>query len=102
MASRVDLQRELEELFDTKNVYFQPPESVKLRYDCVVYSVRSGDTRFADNKPYSFRKSYDVTLIRKSPESDWTDKMAMHFPMCKFDRSFKADNLNHDVFILYY
>ena len=102
MASRLDLQRELEELFETQNVYFQPPESFKLTYPCVVYTRRTGDTKFADNKPYTFRKSYEVTLIRNDPESDWVDKFAMHFPMSRYDRNFKSDNLEHDIFVVYY
>lgn len=102
MASRLDLHKELEELFNTKNVYFQPPESFKMKYDCVVYSRRTGETRFAGNKPYTFFKCYEITLIRKDPESDWVDRIAMHFPMCRYDRNFKVDNLEHDVFIVYY
>ena len=102
MASRLDLHRELEELFETKNVYFQPPENSKMKYDCVVYSRRTGDTRFADNKPYTFHKAYEVTLIRKDPESDWVDRFAMHFPMSRYDRNFKTENLEHDVFVIYY
>lgn len=102
MASRLDLQKELEELFETTHVYFQPPEGFKLKYPCVIYTRRSGDTRFADNIPYSFYKSYDVTLIRKDPESDWIDKFALHFPMSRYDRNFKTDNLEHDAFVIYY
>lgn len=102
MASRLELQAELEKLFETKNVYFQPPENFKMKYDCVVYSRRSGDTRFANNLPYTFHKSYDITLIRQDPESDWVDKMAMHFPMCRYDRNYKKDNLEHDIFVLYW
>lgn len=102
MATRLQLHAELEALFETKNIYFQPPESIQMKYDCVVYSRRTGDTKFANNKPYNFYKAYEVTLIRKTPENDWVDKMAMHFPMCRYDRNFKTDNLEHDVFILYY
>lgn len=102
MATRLELHKELEELFETKNVYFQPPEGFKMKYDCVVYTRRSGDTRFADNNPYTFYKSYEVTLIRRSPENDWVDKFAMHFPRSRYDRNFKTDNLEHDVFVVYW
>lgn len=102
MASRIELHKELEELFGTKNVYFQPPESAKLKYDCVIYSRRTGEIKFADNNPYTFHMCYEVTLIRKTPENDWVEKFAMHFPKSRYDRNFKSDNLEHDVFIIYY
>lgn len=102
MASRLELQDKLEKLFETKHVYFQPPESAQIRYPCIIYSRRTGETRFADNNPYSFFKAYDVTLIRQDPENDWVDKMAMSFPMCRYDRNFKTENLEHDVFVLYF
>lgn len=38
MASRLDLQTFLEELLESKNVYFQPPESVKMKYPAIVYA----------------------------------------------------------------
>ena len=39
MASRLDLQTFLEELLESKNVYFQPPESVKMKYPAIVYAL---------------------------------------------------------------
>lgn len=54
MASSLDLQREFQAL--CKNVYFQPPESVKLLYPCIVYKRSAGDTRFADNKNIPIRR----------------------------------------------
>ena len=38
MASRLNLQDKLEEVLGSKQVYFQPPESLKLKYPCIVYS----------------------------------------------------------------
>ena len=53
MGQRLDLQTELEELLGSRNVYFQPPESLRMNYPCIRYTRSSGETTFADNKPYT-------------------------------------------------
>ena len=83
------------------NVYYQPPPSVKLKYPCIIYERRSGDTTYADNKPYRFDYSYTVTYIDPDPDSDVPLKIA-ELPMCKMDRCFTSDNLNHSIFVIYY
>ena len=101
MGLRLELDKILRNLLETPNVYFQPPETIKMKYPCIVYERSSANTRFADNSPYIYKKRYTVTVIDKNPDSDIPDKIA-HLPMCTFDRHFTSDNLNHDVFTLYY
>ena len=84
-----------------ENVYFQPPPSVQLRYPCIIYQRRTGDTLYANNLPYRFEHCYTVTCIDSNPDSVIPDKIAM-LPMCKMDRCFTNDNLNHSTFVLYY
>ena len=102
MASRLQLQLELEELLGSENVYYQPPENLRMKYPCIRYNLSSGNTRFADNKPYSFDKEYSVTMIGYSVDEDMVKKIAMHFPKSRYDRQYKADNLVHDVFTIFY
>jgi hypothetical protein len=83
------------------NVYFQPPETVKLVYPCIIYSRSSGDTKFANNKPYINTKRYQLIVIDKNPDSIIPEVVTM-LPMCKFERHYTKDNLNHDVFNIYY
>jgi predicted component of viral defense system (DUF524 family) len=101
MGSRLELQTKLEELLGSRNVYFQPPESVKLNYPAIVYSRSDIENTFANNGVYRQSLVYQVTLIDKNPDSDLVAKVS-RLPMCRFDRHFKADNLNHDVFTLYF
>jgi hypothetical protein len=101
MASRLELQTTLEALLGSKNVYFQPPESVKMSYPAIVYAREKFNTEYADNVLYRLTHAYNVTLIDKNPDSEFVDKIAA-LPMCQFDRHYAADNLNHDVFILYF
>lgn len=99
MAPRLELQALLEDL--APNVYFQPPENVKLAYPCIIYKRDYAQVQFADNNPYRNTKRYMVTVIDRDPDSAIPDKVAA-LPMCIFNRFYTADNLNHDVFNLFF
>lgn len=106
MVSRLNLHAEfislLASIRQPQNVYFQPPESILLKYPCILYKRSSGVTTYADNKPYTFEEGYEVTVIDPNPDSPIVRTMAMHFPKCRFNRHYTSDNLNHDVFIIYW
>jgi hypothetical protein len=72
-----------------------------MEYPCIVYQRDAGDTKFADDAPYSYTQRYQVTLIDRNPDSDIRDKIA-RLPLCVYDRGFPANSLNHDVFNLYF
>ena len=99
MGRRLQLQTLLEAMCD--NVYFQPPASVQMQYPCIVYERDTADTEFAGNQPYRYTQRYQVTVIDRNPDSEIPGKVAT-LPMCTSNRNFVADNLNHDVFQLYY
>lgn len=88
-------------LGDSSRCYFQPPESVKLSYPCIIYKRNTGDTQYADNAPYTFRINYQITYIDKDPDAEAIMSIAA-LPYCRMDRHFTANNLNHDTFALYY
>lgn len=83
------------------NVYFQPPENLKLQYPCIIYKRSTGTTRFGDNRPYLFARHYQLTIIDKNPDSDIISKVAS-LPTATFDRHYTYENLNHDVFVIFY
>lgn len=99
MAPRAEFHQILKEIAD--NVYFQPPNNVALLYPCIVYHRDYAKTEFADNKPYSHEKRYMVTVIDKDPDSDIPGKVAA-LPKSSFNRFFAADNLNHDVYLVFF
>lgn len=101
MASRIDLQKELEKLLNSRNVYYQTPETVKMEYPAIRYSKSDVDTRFANDKPYMHKNQYEIIVIDKKPDNPVIDKI-LSMPMCTYDRHYTADNLNHDVMTLYY
>lgn len=102
MASRIDLHNELCTLLGSRNVYFQPPETIKMSYPCIVYSRDDVATEHADDRIYKHRNRYEITVIDSDPDSKTPDMIMLHFMMCRFDRSFVTDNLNHTTLILYY
>lgn len=99
MAPRQNLQALLESFAD--NVYFQPPENIKLNYPCIIYQRDFAETDFADNNPYKHTLRYMVTVIDRNPDSDLPSRVA-GLPMCLFNRFYTADNLNHDVYTLFF
>lgn len=101
MDQRLKLHEVFVDILGSRNVYFQPPANVQMKYPCIVYHRDRVATKFADNKPYSRTKRYQVTIIDRDPDSKIPDEVA-RLPMCEFSRFFIADNLNHDVFNLYF
>lgn len=101
MGRRLELQTLFEDLLGTRNVYFQPPANIKIQYPCIIYHRDTIDTKFADDKPYSHTKRYEVMVIDRDPDSEIPDKVA-ELPMCTHNRFYVADNLNHDVFNIYF
>lgn len=101
MSSRLELQTMLEELLGSRNVYFQPPESIKMKYPAIVYSRSVIVNTSADNSVYSQSHFYQLIVIDEDPDSEIVEKISK-LPKCRFDRHYTADNLNHDIFTLYY
>lgn len=100
MERRLELHAKLTDL--TSNVYFQPPENVKLKYPCIVYERSTGDHLYANDMTYRFTNRYDVTIISRDPDDSLLEQFAYAFPMARHSRFYAADNLNHDVFNLFY
>ena len=101
MATRLELQSKLEELLGSKNVYYQPPESMKLNYPAIVYHKAKPEFKRANNNQYLRYNSYTITVIDRKPDNEVIDKL-LELPLCSYDRNFKTNNLEHDVLTLYY
>lgn len=99
MGTRLALQTLLAGL--APYVYFQPPSSIHMNYPCIVYNLNNMSTKFANNNPYNVEKQYMITVIDQDPDSTIPDQVAA-LPKCRFDRHFVNDNLNHNVFVMYF
>lgn len=98
---REELHEILCDILGSKNVYFQPPSTILMKYPCIVYKLSYVNTEYADDIPYRKKKRYDITIIDRDPDSEIPDKVS-DLPFCAFDRNFTSDGLHHNVYRLYF
>ena len=96
-----ELQAKFEELLESRNVYYNPPASVRMNYDAIVFRRSNIRNVFASDGVYRQLKAYEVTVITSDPDAEIIGKIS-RLPRCSFDRSFVNDNLYHNVFTLYH
>lgn len=101
MSNRTNLQYQLERILGSRNVYYQPPESVKIDYPAIIYHRSDVDSKYANNKTYINTNRYEIIVIDKRPDNAAIDEI-LKLPGCSFDRHYTSDNLHHDVLTLYY
>lgn len=101
-SKRLELHEKLVTLLGSREVYFQPPETIKMKYPAIVYDMYRVNQRFADNSPYRLMPAYSVTIIVRSSDIDWLEKMLNAFEYCSVERIYTADNLVHYSFVIYY
>lgn len=99
--NRLTLQTELETILGSSNVYFQPPENLKMKYPCIVYELNDIDTKKADDSNYLKNDRYVLTLIHRDPENE-VFRVLEELTYCDLDRVFVTENLYHYVFTLFY
>lgn len=117
IRDRSELQDVLEEIFSIfheadgyQHVYFQPPANITLHYPCVVYKRDGNKPIWADNRNYRNSWSYQMIIIDNDPISSCVDEEGTktiidaisELPKCSYVRRYVVDNLNHDVFKIYY
>lgn len=98
---RQELHEKLVSILGSRNVYFQPPESVKIQYPALIYSMAQDKVRYASNNKYKTDLRYTCTYVTKSPDDGKLDEF-LQLPYSAFDRHYNADNLNHYVFVVHY
>lgn len=100
-SKRLKLDNKLRSILGSNNVYFQPPETVKMTYPAIVYDLYRLSQRFADDYSYKKNACYSVTVIDRHNDVNWLDKILDNFSYCSVERVYVADNLNHYSFIMY-
>lgn len=100
MDRRLELHDRL--LAHCPNVYFQPPESIKLVYPCILYELSDVYTNYGNDRLYQHMKRYSVTVIDRDPDSSIYMDIMLNEQYCNFDRHYTGDGLNHWVLTLFY
>lgn len=101
MASRLELHEKLCDLLGSRNVYFDPPESIKMRYPAIVYVHDGFDDKHANDAIYASKIRYQLTVVTDDPDSELINEVRS-LPYCGYDRHYTSDNLHHDVFTIYH
>lgn len=100
MNTRLELHEVLCDILGSRNVYYQPPENIKMQYPAIVYSRDDFENFHANDGVYMQSPAYQLIVIDEDPDSEIVQKIS-RLKMCSYDRHYKADNLNHDVFTIY-
>lgn len=104
MARRQELNQKLIEILGlgSDHVYYNPPETIKLRYPCIIYNPTNKQTLMADNDTYRSINQYQLTIIDRNPDSEIVDNVINAFQYCTMERWFVYDELNQWVLRLFY
>lgn len=94
------LMAKLQTALGSDQVYFQPPESRKLTYPCIVFSETRPNVRFANNDIYRDMKAFKVTYMDALPTSAVPDAIK-RIRYSSLEQIYKSGNLNHYVFTIY-
>lgn len=94
---RLSIHNVLVDILGSDKVYYQPPESVKMVYPCIVYEHSYDLTKHADDLPYKIDSIYTVTSISKDPESEVPSKIGA-LRGSSFERHFVSENLHHYIY----
>lgn len=101
-AKRLEMQAIFEEVLGSSEVYFQPPETLKMSYPSIRYVRASARTFKSDDALYHFRQGYTVTLIEYDPDSDLAKRLLDIFKFARIDSYYRSDGLNHTKMTIYY
>jgi hypothetical protein len=98
---RKELHKILKGILGSNQVYYNPPESIKMTYPAIRYSLEDIENVPADNLVYFQNIPYNVLLLDMEVDSDRM-KAISKLPMCRLDRHYISDGIHHYSFNLYY
>lgn len=101
MGTREELDDIIRETIGSNNVYFQPPDNMKISYPCVVYELEGFWGKNADNRNYHRRRYYHMIYITRNPDDPVIEKLE-DLPACAMGRPYDNDNLHHYPYTIYY
>ena len=69
MRPRLELHELLCGLLGSRNVYFQPPGTTRMKYPAIRYAREDIMKTPADNLPYGLTAAYEIIVIDEDPDS---------------------------------
>lgn len=97
---RLELHEKLCDILGSRNVYYMPGSDVTMHYPCIRYELAGIASTYANNKNYTNRAQYTLTLVTDDPDTELRETLMEKLKVYpfKYDRSYVMDNLCHDVF----
>lgn len=83
-------------------MYFQPPESIKLKFPCIIYHKTGTHRVYSDNMLYLKKQKYQLTVVDEDPDSVIADDIVDAFEYCYITNYYNKDGLNHTTLTLNY
>lgn len=99
--TRVELDRILRKTLGSSNVYFDPPESFKLKYPCIIYSLGGHSETFADNAQYYGMKRYSLLYVTQNADDPMAETLD-ELQYCRLTRPYTSDGLFHYAYEIYF
>ena len=99
--TRLEIQSILENILGSRNVYYQPPASIKINYPAIIYSLESMTNDHASNGVYLTKKAYKVVYIDSNPDNEMISVLnnVIH---STFNSHYVFDNLHHYAYTIYF
>lgn len=101
MDRRVELHNLLKKS-GVKDCWFQPPDGTKMAYPAITYRRKNSRLNYADNKVYKKARLYEIKLFDPDPDSKLVDWLIDNVPGIQHNNNFSSNNLNVDVFSVYW
>lgn len=99
--NRTELQDKLKELLGSNEVYYQPPESMKMSYPAIILSRDILNSNYANDKKYSKMDKYKIVVATKLPDIPVLDDI-LDLPYCSSTVApYMSNGLIHYVFSIY-
>lgn len=95
------LRAKLIEILGSENVYYNPPSNKRMNYDAIRVTLDDIEQSYADNIVYARNRRYQLTYIGYLLKDEVINKL-LDLPYASFDRSYKADNLDHYIIHIYW
>lgn len=98
--TRLEFHEALCTALGSRNVYFNPPEGLQMKFPAIVYKRTIPGAEHADDLNYLNHVAYEVTLIEKETGSTKVFDL-LKFKMSKWNRHYVVEGMNHDKLTIY-
>ena len=99
--TRLELHNIFVKIFENNNnIYYQPPENIKIEYPALIYTKDNINIKYANNRSYIIKDRYMITIIDKRPDNQAIKKI-LNLENTSYNRHYVSNGLNHDVLTIY-